>query len=661
MCIKQQYRPDIDGIRAIAIISVILFHFDFRYFSGGFVGVDIFFVISGFLITSLIQKEIIVSHTFSFKKFYIRRAKRLLPAFLVTLFFTTLFAILILSPTHLQRFSGALISSLLSISNFYFWLENDYFDVASSFKPLLHTWSLAIEEQFYLLWPISIVLLMKIRKKIYIIFFIIIIGLFSIYLNSIFVDSNINFITQMFPLISKDGNATIFYLLPFRFFEFLLGAILVWIPMKQNYKYFYDILFLIGLICIGYSILYFDKKIIFPSYFALIPTFGTALLIYSGYKSKFKFIITNKFMVKIGLISYSLYLIHWPIIVFINYLYDEISLFNKLFIIFISILLAFVSYKFIEQPFRKKNIRFNIKIFSIFIVLILGYIGFHIYTHNGWEWRIKSIAKFDNVGDKSNFHKKFYGGAGYPFHGGVNTQEPADIVVIGDSHARHYMEGLDKLIAKPNKLNLYSNAGTSFIMLPYFTRISKGYDRNYANRVFKIGLKFIKEGDKPLVIISQSWLIQMKIADIVDKNNKRKYKNISINDIIKGIYNLKEIIGDSKLVVIGNVPGAKYNLYDIFTRPRAIFFTTFNPKTYIKVPLDKKINYFNKRLKLEFKLNKEIIFLDPCDILCKAERCNNLDKEGHLLYSDNAHLSKYGSIQVIRGFLPQLLDLLKNK
>ena len=162
---KLNYRSDIDGIRAIAIISVLLFHIDSTYLSGGFIGVDIFFVISGFLITNLIKKEIESTGKFSFTNFYIRRIRRLFPALIVVLVLTTISATLILSPTHLSRFGGALTSSLFSLSNLYFWLEADYFDESSKLKPLLHTWSLSIEEQFYFVWSITLMFLMKLRKN----------------------------------------------------------------------------------------------------------------------------------------------------------------------------------------------------------------------------------------------------------------------------------------------------------------------------------------------------------------------------------------------------------------------------------------------------------------------------------------------------------------
>lgn len=358
--LNKNYRSDIDGIRAIAIISVLLFHLDVTYFSGGFVGVDIFFVISGFLITNLIKKEIETTNSFSFKNFYIRRIRRLFPALVVVLMLTAIFSTLILSPTHLASFGGSLTSSILSISNMFFWIEADYFDVSAKVKPLLHTWSLTVEEQFYFIWPITLLVLLKLNKQWKIISFMVFFGLLSLYMNERFDDGSIRFINNYLPSLKEyfaDGSSTIFFLLPFRIYEFMIGAILVWV----------------------------------------------------------------------------------------------------------------VSYR------------------------------------------------------------------------------------------------------------------------------------------------------------------------------------------------LKKQIGDSKLVVIGNVPGAGYNLYDIFTRPRPIFFTTFNPNDYIYSKANKINIDFNSKLSQASKQSGKFIFLDPHDVLCKDGKCRNLDDEKHLIYSDAFHLSKYGSIEVIKGFLPELKKYINEK
>lgn len=662
------YRSDIDGLRAIAILSVLIFHIDATYLSGGFIGVDIFFVISGFLITGIIKNEIESTGTFSFKNFYVRRIRRLFPALIVVILLTTIFSTLILSPTHLSSFGGSLTSTLLSISNIFFWIEADYFDVSSIYKPLLHTWSLSVEEQFYFIWPFTLLFLLKLNKKWKIISFMVFFILLSLYMNERFDDGSVKFINNYLPSLKEyisDGSSTIFFLLPFRIYEFMIGALLVWIIQYKVKKIFiYDILFLLGLVFIGYSIFYFDDKMLFPSYIALLPTIGTGLLIYSGNTSRLGFILSNKAMIWFGLISYSLYLIHWPVIVFAKYLFNNITIYDNIIIISFSVLLGYLSYRFVEQPFRTKKYylgKASFKYSSIFLVLILVFGGYHMYTNNGWEWRVSSVVNFENEGDSKNFHKKFYGGEGYT-RTGINTNQPSDIVLLGDSHGMHYAEGIYKMIAEPNKYNLYIAAGTSCFALPNFTRTTVGNDwNNICKNGLNKGLDFIKKGNNPIVIISESWLFQLGVAGILDNDGKNIDKKVTIEDIKEGILNLKKIIGKAQLVVIGNVPGSGYNLYDIFSRPRPNLFTNFEPKDYFYSKPSKENIDFNNELKNMAKNTNQFIFLDPYDILCKNDKCKNINENKNLIYSDAYHLSKYGSIEVINGFKEKLLELLNKR
>ena len=177
------YKPHIDGLRAIAVVGVMLFHFGFENFPGGFVGVDLFFVISGFLITRIIINEFLYTGTFDFISFYLRRARRIIPALYFTLLITFVFSIIILSPQHLQQFGSSLIYAVFGVSNIFFWKESSYFDTTSIYKPLLHTWSLGVEEQFYIVWPFLIVFLLYKLPKLTLLLFLLI-GVLSFYLKS---------------------------------------------------------------------------------------------------------------------------------------------------------------------------------------------------------------------------------------------------------------------------------------------------------------------------------------------------------------------------------------------------------------------------------------------------------------------------------------------
>jgi len=300
----QHYRPEIDGLRAIAVVAVVLFHFEFTAFSGGFVGVDVFFVISGFLITRWIVAE--AEHgRFSLTNFYMRRMRRLFPAMFVTLGISFAVGIVLLEPSHMEAFAQSLVYSILSISNFLFWSQAGYFDLEAQFKPLLHFWSLSVEEQFYLAWPVIAILFIRSRYPWALPVFLVAIIPLSIYG------------TERWLRHDPDGA---FFLMPFRAFELAIGGLMVWILRWQpNDKRVCEAEVIIGLAMILFSIAIFSSETPFPGLSALIPCVGAALIIHAGENAKTARILNNRIAVTIGLISYSLYLVHWPLFVFYSY------------------------------------------------------------------------------------------------------------------------------------------------------------------------------------------------------------------------------------------------------------------------------------------------------------------------------------------------------
>jgi len=280
------------------------------------------------------------------------------------LFATSLAATLIFSPFHLERFGGALVHALASLSNFFFWNESGYFDVDASFKPLLHTWSLSVEEQFYLIWPLTLVLLLKRLSKAQMLIALFSLGIISLFLNHVFADGNIRTLTKISPAIAEwfsDGQATIFYLTPFRGFEFMIGAALVWLNRyAPKHHRGLDSFFMLGLLMAILPVFLYTEETLFPSYNALAPAIGTGLMIFARQSPWIGMFVRNRFSVGIGLISYSLYLVHWPIIVFYSYLtLSEPGMFSAILIAFLSIIFAAGIYKFVEQPFRKKKLAYG--------------------------------------------------------------------------------------------------------------------------------------------------------------------------------------------------------------------------------------------------------------------------------------------------------------
>ncbi|WP_221583740.1 acyltransferase [Microbacterium sp. G2-8] len=299
------YRPDVDGLRAIAMMSVILFHAGLSMLPGGYVGVDVFFVISGYLITRQVVTGMQRSQ-FSFAEFYLRRARRLLPAALVTILGTLVAALVLLPPFRIAEIAQSAAAAAVSVSNIFFWQESGYWAESSASQPLLHTWSLSVEEQFYLVWPLAMFLLVKFLPR--------------LVLPILVVGTVLSVIATTY--VSMRSPDAAFYLMPFRVYEFAIGALCVWaerIPWSPGRAggAAQRASWLLGLSLILVAMLTFNEQgTMFPGYLALVPTVGTALMILARRPGGFDAALSNPVMNYIGLRSYSLYLVHWPILVF---------------------------------------------------------------------------------------------------------------------------------------------------------------------------------------------------------------------------------------------------------------------------------------------------------------------------------------------------------
>ena len=345
------YRPEIDGLRAIAIGAVILYHaqitiFGHQPFKGGFIGVDIFFVISGYLITSIILKELITTGSFSFKHFYERRIRRILPALLFVMLVSLPFAWIYLLPNNFIDFSKSILYSLGFSSNFYFHYSGQQYAAESGlFKPFLHTWSLSVEEQYYILFPIVLLITFKYFRK-YLIHILILGLVISLGLAE---------------WTSRNYSSASFYFLHTRMWELLAGSILAYFEIIKGHrsknKLFNLMLPTIGLLLIGHSILFFNDKMFHPSFYTLSPIIGVCLIIWFSNKDEvITKVLSTKLFVSIGLISYSLYLWHYPIFAFARISeFMEGNFVNKIFIGFAILSFSIISYYYLERPSRNKQ------------------------------------------------------------------------------------------------------------------------------------------------------------------------------------------------------------------------------------------------------------------------------------------------------------------
>ena len=382
------YRPEIDGLRALAVLPVILFHAGFEAFGGGFVGVDVFFVISGYLITTIIITEL-DEGKFSLVNFYERRARRILPALFFVMAVSLLFAWLWLYPADLKQFGGSMAAVSVFASNVFFYVSgNGYFRTATEHIPLLHTWSLAVEEQYYLIFPVFLMLAWRIGIK-----------WIHVILAAVFV------ISLGLAQWAADNNIRMasYYLLPTRGWELLIGVFAAFYLKHHKLSESQSVnqaLSLLGLGMVVYSIFALDETTPFPSVYALIPTLGTCLLILCAVPNTLVHsMLSIKPIVGIGLISYSTYLWHVPLFVFTRHalFLQHLSSFQVYVLIALSLALAWFSWRFVEKPFRNKLIIDRKQIFTFSIAGTVAFIavGSMLYLSNGL-----SVSKYAGIDQK---------------------------------------------------------------------------------------------------------------------------------------------------------------------------------------------------------------------------------------------------------------------
>ncbi|EJW21894.1 hypothetical protein IMCC14465_02880 [alpha proteobacterium IMCC14465] len=360
-----KYRAEIDGLRALAVVPVILFHAGFEIFSGGFVGVDVFFVISGYLITTILIGDI-ENKRFSIVNFYERRARRILPALFFVMLVCIPFAWMWMLPNQMKGFSQSLVAVSLFASNILFWRQSGYFDAAAEEKPLLHTWSLAVEEQYYVVFPIFLILAWRFGKN-RVFWMIVVMAAISLLLSE---------------WGWRNKASANFYLAPTRAWELFAGSIAAFIVQKQGVQK-NNLLALVGLAAIIFSIFFYDETTPFPSVYALVPVIGVVLLVLYAEKDTFAAkVLSTKGFVGIGLISYSAYLWHQPLFAFARvYKGGMAEEWLMVFLSAISLFFAYLSWKFIESPFREKRKVSSKGILYFSTAGILAFMSVGLYGH----------------------------------------------------------------------------------------------------------------------------------------------------------------------------------------------------------------------------------------------------------------------------------------
>ncbi|MET0239887.1 MAG: acyltransferase family protein [Sphingobium sp.] len=426
------YRTDIDGLRSLAILPVVLFHAGFSAFPGGFVGVDVFFVISGFLITSSLMDDIDAGK-YSIASFYERRIRRIFPAFIAVIAAVALLGFSLQLPDDLKDLGTSIWAACLFVSNISFWMgSGDYFGTKSEFQPLLHTWSLSVEEQFYIFFPIFLFVAVKLGRRY--VMPLLIVSVFLLSLGASIVA------TQMSPVAN-------FYLLPTRAWELLAGSLLaIGIIPVPGRKVQAEVEALAGLALIILPVFLYNSRTAFPGLTAIPPVLGAALVIHAGMANHQTFVanlLSRPVPRFFGLISYSLYLWHWPVIVFSRYYLLELGLVQSFAIVAGSTLLATLSWRYVERPFRKRDAVFTrAPLFAATAALLLLASGTGlVFARNGLPYRVP--ADIIQMADKKSYHGPWRA-CGGTYQRRATLEEVCvkgaagarpDLLIVGDSHA----------------------------------------------------------------------------------------------------------------------------------------------------------------------------------------------------------------------------------
>jgi len=631
------YRPEIDGLRALAVIPVILFHAGFNGFRGGFVGVDVFFVISGYLITTQILHDQ-KAGKFTIAGFYERRARRILPALFFVMMASLIPAWLWMLPDQVEAFSQSLIAVSAFVSNIYFRNTSGYFGPLAAERPLLHTWSLGVEEQYYVVFPIVVVLCWRLgRKRLAWIVAAVAIVSFSL--------------SEWWSRADPVAN---FYLAPARAWELLLGCVVAFasfdVPLHRRLEQWQDdALAGLGLTLIIGSVFLCNESMPFPSVYALPPTLGTALVIgFASGTSRVARLLSPKWLVGIGLISYSAYLWHQPLFAFARILtLNQVEKHVMAMLAVLSFPLAFLTWRFVEVPLRRKSVFSRKIVFSAGAVLSLTFVAAGTLGNSWTPGGDRAYSKRINCGlsCECEFGKDFA-----PVPACITASDPK-FVVWGDSYAMHLVPAIvasDPAIALAQATR--SVCGPLIDVGPFISAASF-YNRSWADECIKFNrsvISYVEEKKSVEVVVLSSpfgqYVGEGGYSLLTPHGVERPSLEFAIERMKATIDALRQV--RKRVVLVAPLPRADYNMGDCAER-----LLLGKP---VLGPID--ACRFNREAYME--RHKEVMsFLEQMEkddyvkvfrfegFLCDNERCAST-KDGVAIYRDGEHLS-YGGAEYL--------------
>lgn len=636
----KNFRNDINGLRAYAVAFVVLFHFNILGFNGGFVGVDIFFVISGFLMTKIIVSGI-EKKSFSFLKFYLSRANRIIPALVALCLTIAAIGWFTLSPQEYKDFGKHAATSLSFISNVQYLRESGYFDVASHEKLLLHTWSLSVEWQFYILLPIFLYFIHKIyRSKTALTISFIVLLLISFTLSII---------------VSQINPSAAFYLLPTRAWEMMVGGLIYLFFNKTIFTKKVSIsIELVGFVLIFSSVAFFSTTTLWPSYNALIPVVGTFLVLLAANNNSL--FTNNKIAQFLGNTSYSIYLWHWPLVFYLGYLEVSHQPFYIVSAILLSVLFGWLSYKYIETPTRKWLSNRSIKSAygaTVLYVSIPTVLLASIFAFNGYKQRLpENIQLITNEAEDRNPRmRECHLGSGNQLPECTYGTGEVSVIVLGDSHGAAMIRSIEKAIPKGTSVLDWTYSGC-----PTVEGIKKINSPDYkcGEVITKLIAKAKNEyPNTPIVIVNRLNVLfhgapeEKNIPIRYVSHPYQSYSQDYTNEMLENYVNtVCKFSGDRKLFITTPVPEYTIEIPKVLAH-RAILSKP-EPIEQTRASYDKRSELSNKAQMIAAKKCGAQL-LDVTPTFCNSEKCITT-KTGKPLYFDDDHLSIYGADQLIPLF-----------
>lgn len=608
-----QYRREIDGLRAVAVISVVLFHAGIETFAGGFVGVDVFFVISGYLITFIIIGEKAAGH-FSFLRFYERRARRILPALFLVIVVTIPVAWLLLLPDPMKNFAESVAFVSFFSSNILFWRESGYFDTATELKPLLHTWSLAVEEQYYLIFPLLLLALLRKGKR-----------WAGIVLASLCIAS---FIAAQIGSMKDPTKA--FYLLPTRGWEMLIGALLAlhvfnrkiaWAQSETATQYVNEAAGLLGLGLIALAIFTFDQTTPFPGIYALLPTIGAGLIILCATPETLTGrALGRRLPVGIGLISYSFYLWHQPLFALARYGNPDIKSHELLLLAGLAGCLAYLSWRYLERPFRNATSVSGKQVlaFSLIGSALLALFGWAGHATEGFVGRysIKDQSLLVPTEERANYvWRRFNEHVLKDF----DPQGGRRILIVGDSYSADFLNALyESGLNEGLQISTYrvsESCGNLYLKVDLLPQVSSK-DRAFCKK--------------------QNWYGNDKLQDLMRQADAiwliSSWKPWQMKLLPESKRNLERDFG-KKVLVFGRKDLGRIDL-------RQMMF--LSEKERIELQTNMRSAHVRVNGAMSRMLGKD--FVDLSMLLCgHRTKCHPFTKDGKLISFDGGHLTEDGA------------------